>query len=209
VDDLAAKAESAAQLVHRIRSGDSTAEAELVERFGRGIRFLLVERTRDAARADDLFQETFRLALEKVRTGELREPEKLAPFIRQLAKNLFIADYRKAAKRATEDLDDVQAPADPEPSQLDRVLQAEDARLVRELLRELEPPRDREVLFRFYLAGETKEQICARLELSSTQFNLVIHRARLRFRALVERAPLMKPAMKQDGGSLHSRIRVG
>ena len=208
VDDLAAKAEAAARLVHRIRSGDSAAEAELVERFGRGIRFLLVERTHDAARADDLFQETFRLALEKVRAGELREPEKLAPFIRQLAKNLFIADYRKSAKRATEDLDDVQAPAAPEPSQLDRVLQAEDGRLVRELLRELEPPRDREVLFRFYLASETKEQICARLELSSAQFNLVIHRARLRFRSLVERAGL-KPGMKEDGGSPHSRISVG
>ena len=53
-------------------------------------------------------------------------------------------------------------------------------------------PRDREVLFRFYLAGETKGRICARLGLSGTQFNLVIHRARLRFRALVERAG-MKP----------------
>jgi RNA polymerase sigma-70 factor, ECF subfamily len=186
-EDLAARAESAARLVQRIRSGDAQAEAEMVERFGRGVRFLLLQRT-DAARADDLFQETFRLALEKVRAGELREPEKLPGFIRQIAKNLFIADYRKASKRSTEDLDEVHPPADPAPSQLDQVLQNEDAQLVRKLLGELEPARDREVLFRFYLAGESKEQICARLELSSVQFNLVIHRARQRFRTLVERA---------------------
>jgi RNA polymerase sigma-70 factor (ECF subfamily) len=192
-EDLAARAESAARLVQRIRSGDTQAEAELVERFGRGVRFLLLQRTNDAARADDLFQETFRLALEKVRAGELREPEKLPGFIRQLAKNLFIADYRKTSKRSTEDLDEVQAPADPAPSQLDQVLQTEDARLVRKLLGELEPARDREVLFRFYLAGESKERICARLELSSAQFNLVIHRARQRFRTLVERARAAGP----------------
>ena len=51
------------------------------------------------ADADDLHQETFRVVLEKVRAGELREPEKLPGFIRQIAKNLCIADYRKTARR--------------------------------------------------------------------------------------------------------------
>lgn len=187
--DLAEKARSAARLAGRIQSGDAGAESELVERFSRGVRFLLEELTRDQARADDLHQETFRLVIEKIRGGELREPEKLPGFIRATARNLFIAEYRKAARRSVEDLDAIGAggPADPAPSQLARVLQAEDAAVVRQLLGELEPPRYRELLFRFYVAEEPKERICADLGLESLQFNVVLHRARGRFKELLER----------------------
>jgi RNA polymerase sigma-70 factor, ECF subfamily len=184
--DFAAQAGAAAALVHRILSGDTVAETELVERYSRGVYFLLSELTRDRARADDLHQETFRLVIEKVRAGELREPERLPGFIRQLAKNLFIADYRKTALRSMEDLETVPQPAAPAPDQLVQVLQEEDTRLVRELLAGLQPERDRLVLFRFYLAGEPREKICADLGLTVGTFNVALHRARQRFKTLVE-----------------------
>ncbi len=181
-------AEAAARLARRVRAGDRAAEAELVERYSRGVRFLLGELTRDPARADDLHQETFRVALAKVRAGELREPEKLPWFLRQIARNLFIGEVRKTARRPLADLDEVAPPADPAPSPLARLLREEDARLVRELLAELRPARDREVLVRFYLRGEPREGICDGLGLTRQQFNVVVHRARLRFRSLLERA---------------------
>src|SRR5262245_5621804 len=123
--NLAAQASAAAVLARRIVAGDAAAEGDLVERYSRGVRFLLSELTRDRARTDDLHQETFRLVLQKVRAGELREPEKLPGFIRQIAKNLFIEDYRKAARRATEDLETAPQPADPSPDQLAQVLKEE------------------------------------------------------------------------------------
>jgi RNA polymerase sigma-70 factor, ECF subfamily len=186
--DFPAQAAAAAALARRVQAGDAAAEAELVERYSRGVCFLLRELTRDPAHADDLHQETFRLVLEKLRAGELREPEKLPGFIRQLARNLFIADYRRNARRATEDLESVPQPADTASDQLSRVLQEEDARLVRQLLTELQPERDRQVLFRFYLAGELKERICADLGLNSNLFNVILHRARQRFKTLLERS---------------------
>jgi RNA polymerase sigma-70 factor (ECF subfamily) len=186
--DLAAKAAAAAQIVRRIQAGEAEAEAELVTRYGRGVRFLLLQLTGDPTRTDDLYQETFRLVLEKVRGGDLREPEKLPGFLRHLARNLFLGEIRRGTRRPTADLDEIEPPADPGPSPLARLLAAEDARLARELLQELEPARDREVLFRFYLASEPKERICASLGLGSQQFNLVIHRARQRFKALLERS---------------------
>jgi len=48
--------------------------------------------------------------------------------------------------------------------------------------------RDIQALFRFYLAEHDKKQICADLGLTSAQFNLVIHRARDRYRELYKRA---------------------
>ncbi len=179
-----------AELVRRILAGESQAESDLVERYSRGVKFLLLELTRDPARADDLHQETFRLVLEKVRAGELREPEKLPAFIRQLARNLFIGEYRKTVKRPVVSgggAEEIAPPPDPAPSPLARLLAKENAAIVRRLLAELKPARDREVLFRFFVAEQPKEEICEAFGLSSLHFNRVLHRARQRLKNLLER----------------------
>lgn len=176
------------ELVRRIRAGEGEAEQEMVERYSRGVIFLLRELTGDPAQADDLHQETFCLVLEKVRAGELREPDKLPAFIRQLARNLFIAEYRRDVKRPVVSGDEAMAVApDPAPGPLTRVLDKENAAIVRRLLAELEPERDREILLRFFVAEHRKEEICADFGLSSLHFNRVLHRARRRLGDLLAR----------------------
>lgn len=172
-----------ATLVCRIRAGERAAEREMVARYSRGVTFLLRELTGNLARADDLHQETFRLVLVKVRAGELREPDKLAAFIRQIARNLFIAEYRRNVKRRVVGSDQALASSpDPHPGPLKSLLDRENAAIVRKLLAELEPRRDREILFRFFVAEQPKEEICADLALSSLHFNRVLHRARHRLK---------------------------
>jgi RNA polymerase sigma-70 factor, ECF subfamily len=177
-------------LVPRIMAGDRVAEAELVERFSEGLVFLLRRWTRDRATAEDLYQETLRLALEKIRKGEVREPDKLAGFLRSLAKNLATHHYRRGSTRENREreLDDAVAtvPAGDTMEPLTRLLQAEKAELVRRLIGELASDRDRQVLFRFYIAEEAKERICADLGLTSPEFNVVLFRARQRYRKLFE-----------------------
>jgi RNA polymerase sigma-70 factor, ECF subfamily len=58
------------------------------------------------------------------------------------------------------------------------LLQKEKAGIVRRILNEMTNERDIQALFRFYLAEDDKEQICADLGLTNLQFNLVLHRAR-------------------------------
>jgi RNA polymerase sigma-70 factor (ECF subfamily) len=178
-------------LVRRIVAGDARAESELVERFGDGLLFLLRRWTRDAATAEDLYQETLRLALEKIRGGEVREPDKLVGFLRSLAKNLSIHHYRRGAVRGERerDLEEVgagetiaQAPSD----QLTRLLRAEKATLVRQVIAEMPMERDRQVLFRFYIGEEERERICADLALTGPELNVVLFRARQRYRRLFE-----------------------
>ena len=173
-----------ARLVERIRSGDGRAEEELVERYGRGIAILLARHTNGRPEAEDLYQEAFRLALEKLRRGELRQAEKLPGFLARIARNLAIEHYRKLQRRRTQVDSEAAGAASVDSSQLQRLLAGEHAGIVRRVLAELRNRRDREILFRYYIAEEERERICADLALTGPQFNRVLHRARERYRDL-------------------------
>ena len=139
--------------------------------------------------AQDLAQETFRIALERLRRRPLEDPAGLASFLRGIARNLATAERRKFARRRTDaDPDALEQAPSPAPSQLSTVLQDEEAAAVRQLIAELPTDRDRQLLLRFYVAEEEKERICADLGLDSLHFNRVLFRARQRFKQLFERA---------------------
>ncbi|HLJ91543.1 MAG TPA: sigma-70 family RNA polymerase sigma factor [Candidatus Angelobacter sp.] len=183
-----ARPASPGELALRIQSGERAAEAELVERYSRGIMIIVRRIARDSSLTDDLCQETFRLVLLKVRRGDLKEPDKLSGFICSVARNLAIDHMRSV--RPTEDLagmNETDALEHPAPDALDRLLREEKVRAVQRVLAELTTGRDREILQRFYVAEEEKEVICTDLGLSSLHFNRVLYRARERFRELYER----------------------
>jgi RNA polymerase sigma-70 factor (ECF subfamily) len=182
------EAEVAADLVRRIHAGDAMAETILVERYSRGLVTMLRRAAGDPALADDLHQETFRIVLERLRERGLEDPERLAGFLHRTAKNLLVAGYRKTARRKTDgEAEGMEAVPDPSSGPLQERLREEEAALVRRLIGELETDRDRQILYRFYLAEEDKERICADLGLSSLHFNRVLFRARQRFKELLER----------------------
>ena len=176
----------AAELVRKIQAGDAAAESELVSRYGRGMTILIRRASSDASAVDDLYQLTFQIALEKIRRGDVREPEKLSGFICSLARNLVIDHFRKvAARRFTSPVEGARA-ADPAPGPLENLLKVEKASIVRRVLAELPSGRDREILFRFYIAEDEKNSICRDLGLTSLHFNRVLFRARERYRELYE-----------------------
>jgi len=176
-------------LVRRIVSGEPAAEAELVDRFSRALSFLSRRLTRDDTAAEDLSQETFRLVIEKVRKGELREPERLPGFVSSMARNLFLGSVRRGGRRQKwqGDSEATETAPDPAPGQLAKLLAKEKAAAVRGVLAELKNDRDREILSRYYISGEDKEDICRDLELSDLHFNRVLFRARQRYKELFER----------------------
>lgn len=180
-------AASAADLVRRIAAGEDRAEAELVESCGDVLRFLARRYTRDEADAEDLYQGTLMLALEKIRRHEVREPERLGSFLRALAKNLSTQRYRRRSYSAERPMaEPPDAPDGSRPDPLDALLRSERAKLARDLLAELGVARDREVLLRYYIAEESAQRICSDLDLGAEHFYRVLHRARLRFRRLWE-----------------------
>jgi RNA polymerase sigma-70 factor, ECF subfamily len=177
-----------ADLVRRIAAGETAAEDELVRRYSRGVFFVLNQNVSDRAITDDLYQETFRMVIEKVRGGEVREPERFSGFIVGIARNLAIEYFRKAARAEARQAGDEESRtiAAPESSALENLLKEERATLVRQVLAGLPSERDRKVLHRFYIADDDKEEICAELGISSLHFNQILCRARERYRKAFE-----------------------
>ena len=60
---------------------DSAAEGELYRRLARRVRLYGLRHLRDAQAAADLVQHVLLTTLERLRAGEVREPEKIASFV--------------------------------------------------------------------------------------------------------------------------------
>lgn len=176
------------ELSRRIRDGDRTAEAELIRQFEPGLRVILRRRVGgDHGLLLDLVQETLLIVLQRLRSDTIEDPQKLAAFAAQTARNLAIASLRKAERQRTDvDSEATERNADPGGDVHARAADHEAALAVRALLRELPHPRDRLMLKRFYLDDDDKELICQELELTEAAFNQALSRARRRFRQILE-----------------------
>lgn len=185
----ALEAQLSIELVRRIHAGDRRAEAQLVQRYQRGLLYLVRRRTRDPELAADLTQETFRIAIEKLRKSPLEQPERIAAYLRGTAVNLASAEGRKNFRRATTaDSDAVEAAADASPGPFEHVSSEQVQRAVRALIKELPVQRDREILIRTYLDEQDKSSICAALGIDSEHYNRVLFRAKQRFGEQLRRA---------------------
>lgn len=178
--DEAAQELADGDLARRIAEGkgaDGEAEAELCRRFGGRIRLYGLRHLRDEVAAADLVQEVLVLALERLRAGRLRDPERLGSFLlgscRLAASDLRRGEARRSAllERFGRDL----APRTRDRPRLDS------ARLDGCL--EGLPERERAVLVMTFYAERTTEEIADELSLSAGNVRVVRHRALARLRA--------------------------
>ena len=103
------------ELSRRIREGDSSAESELVRQFEPGLRVLLRRRTGgDVGLLQDLVQETLLIVIQRLRGEGIEDPDRLAAFAAQIARNLAIASLRKTERQKT-DIDSDATDRNPDP----------------------------------------------------------------------------------------------
>ncbi len=172
-------------LVRRIEASDPEAEATLVARYGRAVSLLLARHTGGRPEAEDLFQDTFTLAIGKLRRGELRDPSRLPGYLASIARSLATEHYRKHLRRKTEaDSETVVNVATAPASQLGDLLLGEKAGIVRQLIDGLHNERDRNLLMRYYVAEEDRVTIAADFGVDNLQLNRLLYRARQRYKKL-------------------------
>jgi RNA polymerase sigma-70 factor, ECF subfamily len=170
-------------LVARIRSGQTDGMEELYRLFSRGIRFYVV-RQLGPDEVDDRVHDTLLAVVEAIRRDELREPERLMGFVRAIVGKQIADHSNRAAERRTAE--------SVVPNELRRdnpeeaVAFHRRTALIDQVLATLSP-RDHEILTRFYVQEESRDQICKEMGLTETQFRLLKSRAKARFGALAKK----------------------
>ena len=169
--------------VARIAAGDRGAESEFVHKYAHGVRVLVRRHCRPGDPiVDDLAQDVLARVLMRLRAGAIRDIAALPAYIQTTIAHATSAEYR--ARRRMEPVEAIeQLPAEGSPP---AKLSAERLReTLHDLLAELPVERDRELLQRFYLDEDTKEEVCRDLGIDPAHFHRVVFRARERFRALL------------------------
>lgn len=188
----AKRQEGAAQADFRLVSAISDGGAfqdDLYVRYRRPLLQIFLQRRIDRDVAQDLLQRTFLQAIKKIRAEGLEDPSKLGGYLYRTACNLATAYWRgEIARRQDVDSQDLREVRDEALSLEERVDHELLAKCVRTLLRRLPLARDREVLVRFYLQEESKQDVCRALQLSDLQFNQVLWRARQRFGEILRKS---------------------
>jgi len=151
-----------------------------------GIRAQLERKCGNAAVAEDLLSEAIETSLLKLREGKIERPAQMIGYVYRVALN-HLRNFRRRDKTAVSSSDPLESLEDEKTGDVAAPIDhARWAKVVTEVLKELPAARDRELLVSFYLGEEDKDSLCRRLALDEQHFNRVIHRARERFKALLE-----------------------
>jgi RNA polymerase sigma-70 factor (ECF subfamily) len=164
------------------QSGQFEAFDELYARVAPAVRRYQLAKARDAAKADDLLQETF---LQVHRARATFDPSyPLMPWVMAIARHVWLMDRRSASRRptATEDVSDIELTVRAEAASF-----AERADLRQALAQVASPQRD--AVVQHHLWGWSFKEIAARAGIAETAAKLRSSRGMARLRAALQRPP--------------------
>lgn len=157
------------------------AEAELYRLLAPRVRRYGLRHLRDAHAAADLMQQVMALTLERLRGGDLREPDRVLSFVLGACR-LTVMDQRRGERRR-EDL--LQRYADAVPVADLHVAPRLDQQRVVDCLERL-PERERSVLVMTFYDDQPSDAVAAELGLSAGNVRVIRHRGIDKLRRCVD-----------------------
>ncbi|HEY7377489.1 MAG TPA: sigma-70 family RNA polymerase sigma factor [Steroidobacteraceae bacterium] len=154
------------------------AEAELCRRLGPRLRLYGLKHLRDASAAADLVQQVLLITLQRLRAGELREPERIVSFVLGTAR-LTVLELRRGPARREQLLNALSEEATV--AQIEISSEVEQRRLVACLYALSE--RERSIVILTFCHDRPAEDIAAELGVAAGNLRVIRHRALERLRA--------------------------
>lgn len=135
----------------------------------------------------DKVHDIFVTAATAISAGKLRDSERLTPFLTTLTRFYTYGqiDRRVVRRKYVTPLEHANIP-DRRMNLENSVYKKQKMLIVRDILNAM-PKRDRDVLERFYVLEQTKEQICQEMNLTPTQFRLLKSKAKSTFAKMGQR----------------------
>jgi RNA polymerase sigma-70 factor (ECF subfamily) len=161
-------------------------ESELYRRFARRVRLYGLKHLRDDAAADDLAQEVLLVTIERLRAGEVRNPDEIGSFILGTSRMLAGSTARKTRRREhlTAQFHVPELYAEPD-------VPSGDIDIVEGCLHRL-AERDHRILVLSFYVEKTSPEIAKELGVTGTVVRVARHRALERLRDCVR--------LRQDSG---------
>jgi RNA polymerase sigma-70 factor (ECF subfamily) len=178
--DLGPEAELARRIAAAGPRLDAAAEAELYRRLAPRVRLYGRRHLRDDDEAHDLMQQVMVMAIEKLRAGELREPERIVSFVFGACR-MVVLEMRRGERRREALLE--QFGADLEIADISIPPRLDEARVARCL--EKLPERERTVMVMSFYDDEPAERVGAMLGVSEGNVRVIRHRAMQKLRDCV------------------------
>jgi RNA polymerase sigma-70 factor (ECF subfamily) len=166
----------------RLREGDAETERHFVLHFSNAIRLSLRYRLRSWQLIDDIQRETFLRVLNFLRSDKsMDHPERLGAYVHSVSINVMMELLRASARHPATPEDAhqyVERRVNPE----SEVATRERKDVLRNVLEELQE-KDRNILRTVFLEDIDKDEVCKRFDVSRDYLRILVHRAKVRFRA--------------------------
>ena len=162
-----------------LRRGDRATRDHFVAYFGQLLRIKLRSRRLPGHVIKDVQQETFLRVLVAVRTGDVRQPDRLGSYVNSVCNNILLEQYRTLVREQhvdveTVDVQDVDADLEA------KIIADEESRSVQATINQLSE-RERAVL-RAILLERDKDEVCRELGVDRGYLRVLTHRAIGNFR---------------------------
>ncbi len=172
-----------AQCVKRAQRGDREAFGRLAEQFERTVYAVCLRRLGNPSEALEMTQEVFLHVMNRL--DQLREPERFAGWIRQIAARMAINRATRKLPPSTVECDVLEGAGEVVDDPLDQLIARERAQRLYEGLNRLKT-LDRETLVAFYLQGQSLLEMAENLNAPVGTIKRRLHTARNRLKAELE-----------------------
>jgi RNA polymerase sigma-70 factor (ECF subfamily) len=172
-----------AALVRRAQAGDREAFGRLVEQFQRTVYAICLRRLGNPSEAIEMTQEVFLHVMRRL--DQLREPERFAGWLRQVAVRMAINRATRRVAPASVETVVLEGASEHRDDPLAELITRERAQRLWEAIGRLKA-LDREALLAFYIQGQSLIEIAEQLDVPIGTVKRRLHTARKRLKAELE-----------------------
>jgi RNA polymerase sigma-70 factor, ECF subfamily len=169
--------------VERLRAGDFRTQEHFVAYFSELIQLKLRSRVHSPQAIEDIRQETFTRVFVALRSGKLRQPDRLGAFVNSMCNNVLLEHYRASSRDSSlEDEEQKDFPA-VTVDVLGAIAARQTGEKIREILEEMSE-RDRRLLREVFLEERDKDEVCRDFGVDRDYLRVLLHRAKQSFKSL-------------------------
>lgn len=168
--------------VERLCGGDFRTQEHFVAYFAELIQLKLRSRLHSPQAIEDVRQETFARVFSALRSGHMRQPDRLGAFVNSICNNVLLEHYRASSRDYSLDEGQQGFPTT-DLDAIETIAKKQIAEKVQEILKTM-PERDRRLLREVFLAEREKDEVCSEFGVDRDYLRVLLNRARQLFKGL-------------------------